>query len=93
MSKANPEAMVVPKTIVSRKFSIFNLVILMKKVPGIIRERVTSRQDRTKYLSPMFATRKTLKIGIEQTNVIKPRLTSLLSKITSVALRLDRIVL
>ena len=65
----------------------------MKKIPGIIRERVRSRKDKTKYLSPMFATEKTLKTGIEQTSVIKPRLTSLLSKITSVALRLGGIVL
>ena len=69
------------------------LKILSKKVPGIIKEKITIKIDNTKNLIPMFAIKKILNIGITHANAKNPRLSSLLSKITSIALRLDRIVL
>ena len=92
-NKAILEANVVPITKVSRKFSDFNLVYFSKKVPGIIKEKITIKIDNTKNLIPMFAIKKIQKIGIMHANAKNPRLSSLLSKITSIALRLDRIVL
>ena len=83
----------VPITINSRKFAALNLKYFSKKVPGIIKEKITIKIDNTKNLIPMFAIRKILKIGIRHANAKNPRLSSLLSKITSIALRLDRIVL
>ena len=83
----------VPITTDSRKFSDFNLVYFSKKVPGIINEKITINIEITKNLIPMFAIKKILKIGIMHANAKNPRLSSLLSKITSIALRLDRIVL
>jgi hypothetical protein len=84
---------VVPITTDSRKFSDFNLVYFSKKVPGIIKEKITMKIDNIRNLIPMFAIKKILKIGIMQANAKNPRLSSLLSKITSIALRLDRTVL
>ena len=86
------EANVVPKTTDSRKFSDLKLKYFSKKVPGIIKEKIRIKIDNTKNLIPMFAIKKILKIGIMQANAKNPRLSSLLSKITSIALRLDRIV-
>ena len=83
----------VPITTDSRKFSDLKLLNFSKKVPGIIKEKITIKIDNTKNLIPMFATKKILKIGIMHANAKNPRLSSLLSKITSIALRLDRIVL
>ena len=82
-----------PITTDSRKFSDFNLVYFSKKVPGIIKEKITIKIDNTKNLIPMFVIKKILKIGRMHANAKNPRLSSLLSKITSIALRLDRIVL
>ena len=83
----------VPTTTDSRKFAALNLKYFSKKVPGIIKEKITIKRDNTKNLIPMFVIRKILKIGIVHANAKNPRLSSLLSKITSIALRLDRIVL
>ena len=83
----------VPITIFSRKSSDLKLTLLSKKMPGIIKEKITIKIDKTKNLIPMFAIKKILKIGIMHANAKNPRLSSLLSKITSIALRLDRIVL
>ena len=83
----------VPISTGSRKFSDFNFKYFSKKVPGIIKEKITIKIDNTKNLIPMFAIKKILKIGIMHANAKNPRLSSLLSKITSIALRLDRIVL
>ena len=87
------EAKVVPTTTDSRKFADLNLKYFSKKVPGIIKEKITIKIDNTRNLIPMFAIKKILKIGIMHANAKNPRLSSLLSKITSIALRLDRIVL
>jgi hypothetical protein len=84
---------VVPITIFSRKFSDLKLTFLSKKVPGIIKEKITIKIDNTKNLIPMFVIKKILKIGRMHANAKNPRLSSLLSKITSIALRLERIVL
>ena len=75
------------------KFSDLKLIFLSKKVPGIIKEKITIKIDNAKNLIPMFAIKKILKTGIMHANAKNPRLTSLLSKITSIALRLERIVL
>ena len=83
----------VPIPILSRKFVDLKLTLLSKKVPGIIKEKITIKIDKIKNLIPMFAIKKILKIGIMHANAKNPRLSSLLSKITSIALRLDRIVL
>ena len=83
----------VPITTDSRKFSDLKLLNFSKKVPGIIKEKITIKIDNTKNLTPMFVIRKILKIGIMHANAKNPRLSSLLSKITSIALRLDSIVL
>jgi hypothetical protein len=83
----------VPITTDSRKFTDLKLIFLSKKVPGIIKEKIRIKIDNTKDLVPMFAIKKILKIGIMHANAKNPRLSSLLSKITSIALRLDRIVL
>ena len=84
------EANVVPITTDSKKFSDLNLKYFSKKVPGIIKEKITIKMDNTKNLIPMFAIKKILKIGIMNIKAKNPRLSSLLSKITSIALRLDR---
>jgi hypothetical protein len=84
---------VVPKTTDSRKFSDLKLKYFSKKVPGIIKENITIKIANTRNLIPIFAIKKILKIGIMHANAKNPRLSSLLSKITSIALRLDRIVL
>jgi hypothetical protein len=84
---------VVPITIYSRKISDLKLAFLSKKVPGIIKEKITIKIDNTKNLIPMFVIKKILKIGIKHANAKNPILNSLLSKITSIALRLDPIVL
>ena len=82
----------VPITTDSRKLYDLKLIYFSKKVPGIIKEKITIKIDNAKNLIPMFAIEKILKTGIMHANAKNPRLSSLLSKITSIALRLDRIV-
>jgi hypothetical protein len=84
---------VVPITTDSREFTDFKLMSFSKKVPGIIKEKITIKIDNTKNVIPMFAIKKILKMGIMHAIAKNPRLNSLLSKITSIALRLDPIVL
>ena len=87
------EANVAPITTTSRKFSDLKLMYFSKKVPGMIKEKITIKIDNTKNLIPMFVIKKILKIGIKHANAKNPRLNTLLSKITSIALRLAPIVL
>lgn len=55
---------------------------MSKKVPGIIKEKTTMKIDNIKNLLPMFATKKTPKIGIKYANAKTPRSNNLFNRIT-----------